>query len=175
MAPLCYWVIRGQYRVSSQGRVHNGALVACLWYQCWETFEPEQEISRKVSLLIHLISLLEWAKGVTFIFVYIFFFNYRYNPAKSSILQWIILILAVGNSLNLHIFEFSQFPPDLIAPINFGSRRTSPWSPQVSAAVALACSPMQVKIWPAGKQAWASGILYRLYKRLPSSGECQKI
>ena len=26
-----------------------------------------------------------------------------------------------------------------------------------------------------GKQAWASGILYRLYKRLPSSGECQKI
>ena len=26
-----------------------------------------------------------------------------------------------------------------------------------------------------GKQAWASEILYRLYKRLPSSGECQKI
>ena len=25
-----------------------------------------------------------------------------------------------------------------------------------------------------GKQDWASGILYRLYKRLPSSGECQK-
>ena len=24
-----------------------------------------------------------------------------------------------------------------------------------------------------GKQDWASGILYRLYKRLPSSGECQ--
>ena len=29
--------------------------------------------------------------------------------------------------------------------------------------------------WASGKQAWASGILYRLYKRLPSSGECQKI
>ena len=26
-----------------------------------------------------------------------------------------------------------------------------------------------------GKQAWASEILYRLYKRLPSAGECQKI
>ena len=25
-----------------------------------------------------------------------------------------------------------------------------------------------------GKQAWASGILYRLYKTLPTSGECQK-
>ena len=25
-----------------------------------------------------------------------------------------------------------------------------------------------------GKQDWESGILYRLYKRLPSSGECQK-
>ena len=33
----------------------------------------------------------------------------------------IILILAVDNSLKLHIFEFSQFQPDLIAPINFGS------------------------------------------------------
>ena len=38
----------------------------------------------------------------------------------------------------------------------------------------LARSPMQVKIWPGKwKQAWASGILYRLYKRLPSLGECQ--
>ena len=39
----------------------------------------------------------------------------------SSILHFIeiILILALGNSLNLHIFEFSQFRPDLIAPINF--------------------------------------------------------
>ena len=55
---------------------------------------------------------------------------------KDSILHWIILILALGNSLNLHIFEFSQFRPDLIVPINFGSRRTSPWSPQVSAALA---------------------------------------
>ena len=35
---------------------------------------------------------------------------------------------------------------------------------------------MRVKIWPGKwKHAWASGILYRLYKRLPSSGECQKI
>ena len=25
-----------------------------------------------------------------------------------------------------------------------------------------------------GRQAWVSGILYRLYKRLPSSGECQR-
>ena len=31
-----------------------------------------------------------------------------------------ILILAVSNSLNLHIFEFSQFRPDLIAPIKSG-------------------------------------------------------
>ena len=38
-------------------------------------------------------------------------------------------------TLNLHIFEFSQFRPDLIAPINLGSRRTSLWSPQVSAAL----------------------------------------
>ena len=38
-----------------------------LWYQCRETLEPEQEISRNKSILIHLISLLEWAKGVTFI------------------------------------------------------------------------------------------------------------
>ena len=98
-----------------------------LWYQCRETLEPEQEIPRKISLLIHLISLLEWAKGVTFINVFIFL-NYRYNPAKSSILHWIILILAIDNSLNLHIFEFSQFRPDSIAPINFGSRQTSPWS-----------------------------------------------
>ena len=29
--------------------------------------------------------------------------------------------------------------------------------------------------WASGKQAWASGILYRLYKRLLSSGECKKI
>ena len=115
MAPLCCWVIRDQCRVSSQGRVHNGALVACLWYQCRETLEPEQEISRKISLLIHSISLLEWAKGVTFIYLSIFL-NYRYNSAKSSILHWIILILACGNSLKLHIFEFSQFRPDLIAP-----------------------------------------------------------
>ena len=50
----------------------------------------------------------------------------------------IILILAVDNSLKLHIFEFSQFLPDLIAPINFSSRRsrrTSPPSLQLSAAL----------------------------------------
>ena len=51
------------------------------------------------------------------------------------VLCWIILILAVDNFLKLHIFEFSQFRPDLIAPINFGFRRTSPRSPQVSAAL----------------------------------------
>ena len=60
---------------------------------------------------------------------------------KDSILHWIILILALGNSLNLHIFEFSQFL--LIAPINFGSRPTSPWSRQVSAAL-LACMLWQM-------------------------------
>ena len=41
--------------------------------------EPEQEIPRKKSMLIHLISLLEWAKGVTFIYL----FSYIYNPAKT--------------------------------------------------------------------------------------------
>ena len=41
----------------------------------------------------------------------------------------------IDNSLKLHISEFSQFWPDLIAPINFGSRRTSPPSPQVSVAL----------------------------------------
>ena len=30
-------------------------------------------------------------------------------------------------------------------------------------------------MWSGGKQAWASEILYRLYKRLPSLGKCQKI
>ena len=44
-----------------------------LWYQCREILEPEQEISRKKSILIHLISLLEWAEGVTFIYIYIYF------------------------------------------------------------------------------------------------------
>ena len=65
----------------------------------------------------------------------------------NSIFHWIILILAVGNSLNLYIFEFSQFQPDLIAPINFGSRRSyndcngdiilemEGWRPNISAAV----------------------------------------
>ena len=69
------------------------------------------------------------------IYIFIYLFNYSYKPAKNSILHWIILILAFGNSLNLHIFEFSQFRPDLIALINFSSRRTSPWSPRVSAAL----------------------------------------
>ena len=42
--------------------------------------------------------------------------------------------------------------------------------------LALARSPMRVKFGQtSGKQAWASGILYRLYERLPSSGEYQKI
>ena len=39
------------------------------------------------------------------------------SPGKNrSVLYWIILILAVGNSLKLHIFELSQFRPDLIVP-----------------------------------------------------------
>ena len=80
-------------------------------------------------------NFITWMDQRCDIYIFIYFLNYRYNPAKSSILHWIILILAVGNSLNLYIFEFSQFRPDLIAPINFGSRRTSPWSPQVSAAL----------------------------------------
>ena len=51
-----------------------------LWYQSRETLEPEQEISRKNSIVIDLISLLEWAKCVTFI--YLFIFSYSYNPGK---------------------------------------------------------------------------------------------
>ena len=118
-----------------------------LWYQCRETLEPEQEISRKKSVLIHLISLLEWAKGVAFIYL----FNYSYNPAKSSIFHWITLIVALGNSLNLHIFEFRQFRPDLIAPINFGSRRTT-WSLQVSAALILVNSMIPLSLLTKGAQ-----------------------
>ena len=60
--------------------------------------------------------ILEWAKGVTFIYLFISFIAVI-TQQKDSILHWIILILALGNSLNLHIFQFSQFQPDLIAPI----------------------------------------------------------
>ena len=121
-----------------------------LWYQCWETLEPEQEISRKNSILIHFISLLEWPK-VWHLYMYFFFLITVITQQKDRpILCWINLILAVGNSLKLLIFEFSQFRPDLIAPINFGSRRSSPPSPQVSAALprTFACiSAGALRLW----------------------------
>ena len=42
--------------------------------------------------------------------------------------------------------------------------------------LALTHSPMRVKIWPGEwKTCLGNGILYRVYKRLPSSGECRKI
>ena len=93
-----------------------------LWHQCKEILEPEQEISRKKSILIHLISLLEWAK-VRHLYIYLLInlITVISQQKDSSILHRIILILALGKSLNLHIFEFSHFRPDLIAPINFGS------------------------------------------------------
>ena len=73
---------------------------------------------------------------MTFIYLLFSLITVITQQKDSSILHWIILILALKlATLNLHIFEFSQFRTDLIAPINFDSRRTSPWSPQVSAAL----------------------------------------
>ena len=58
---------------------------------------------------------------MTFIYSFIFLITVIIQQKHSLILHWFISILAFGNSLNLHIFEFSQFRPDLIAPINFES------------------------------------------------------
>ena len=114
-----------------------------LWYQCKETLEPEQEISRKKSILIHLISLLEWAKGVPLTYL----FNYSYNPAKrfNSTLNY--PYFDTWQLSEYTHFQFNQFRPDLIAPINFGSKRTSPWSRQVSAALIMAPSHYLSQCW----------------------------
>ena len=130
---LCCWVIRGQCRVRSQGSIHNGALVVSMQgnIRAWT-----RNLKKKIN--IDSFNFITWMgrRCDIYIYIYIYFLiTVIIQQKHSSILHWIILILALGSSLNLHIFEFSQFRPDLIAPINFGSRRTSPWSPQVSAAL----------------------------------------
>ena len=107
-------------RVSSQVRVHNGALVVSMQgnIRAWT------RNLKKKSILIHLISLLEWAKGVTFIYLFIYLFNYWYNPAKSSFLHWIILFLALGHSEFTHLWV-QPVSAWFNCPINFGSSRTS--------------------------------------------------
>ena len=126
MASVCFWVIRGQCRVSSQGRVHNEALVASMQgnIRAWT-----RNLKKKIN--IDSFNFITWLSQRCDIY---FLITVITQQKDSSILHWNILILALGNSLNLHIFEFSLFRPDLIAPINFGSGRTSPWSPQT-------CSP----------------------------------
>ena len=146
MAPVCCWVIRGQCRVSSQGRVHNGALVVSMQenIRAWT-----RNLKKKIN--IDSFNFITWMDQRCDIYIFIYFFNITViTQQKDSILHWIILILALGNSLNLHIFEFSQFRPDLIAPINFGSTRTSSWSPQVSAALESSvsfCSWWHPVVW----------------------------
>ena len=127
MAPVCCWVIRGQCRVSSQGRVHNGALVVSMQgnIRAW---------TRNLKKIINIDSFnfITWMgqRCDIYIFIYFFLITVITQQKHSSILHWIILILALGNSLNLHIFEFSQFRPDLIAPSGGLVR-----GPQVSAAL----------------------------------------
>ena len=78
-----------------QSRVHNGALVVSRQgnIKAWT-----RNLKKKINI-DHLISLLEWAKGVKFIYLFIHFFNYSYNQTKSSILHWIIIILALKATL----------------------------------------------------------------------------
>ena len=104
MAPVCCWIIRGQCRISSQGRVHNEALVASMQgnIRAWT------RNLKKKSILIHLISLLEWAKVWH---LYIYLFDYSYKPAKKIVqfytelsLFWHLATLWIYTSLSSVIF-----------------------------------------------------------------------
>ena len=96
----------------------------------WTLNKKSQE-KKSIFIYFHYLN----GPKVWHLYIHFFLITVITQQTHSSILHWIVLILALDNTLNLHIFEFSQFRPDLIAPINFGSRRTSPWSLQVSAAL----------------------------------------
>ena len=132
MKQKVYWFFFSNWRVNAGSAVKAGYTMEPLWYDArkHQSLDKKSQEKNSIHVLIHLIS-----HGLKLWLLYIFFFYvYSYNSAKSPILCKIIFILAVRNSLKWHICEFSQFGPALIAPINFGSRRTRPWSPWFSAA-----------------------------------------
>ena len=113
MPPLSCWAIKGKYRVTSQGRLHNGDLV--------ELFngaqEHEQEISWKIAVLIHFISLFKWHGRVTYIYIYTYI-NFKVITVgnQQKVGQFFAESILVGNCLKWHIYEFIQFQRHLIAP-----------------------------------------------------------
>ena len=117
-----------------------------LWYQCKETLEPEQEISRK-KINIDSVNFITWMGQRCATFIFIHLFNYSYNPAKifNSTLNY--PYFDTWQLSEFTHFQFSQFQPDLIAPINFGSKQTSPCSRQVSAALIMAPSHYLSQCW----------------------------
>ena len=71
----------------------------------------------KKKINIDRFNFITWIGQMCDIYMLIYFLITAISPGKNrSVLYWIILILAVGNSLKLHIFELSQFRPDLIVP-----------------------------------------------------------
>ena len=75
---LCCWVTRGQYRVSRQGRIHNGSLVVSMQgnIRAW---------TRNLKKKIHIDSFnfIIWMGQSCDIYIFIYlFFNFSYNPTK---------------------------------------------------------------------------------------------
>ena len=117
MAPVCCWVIRGQYRVSSQGRVHNWVFVVSMEGNIRAWTRNLKKKNQYWFIQFHYLN----GQKVWHLYIYLFYVITGITQQK-----WIILILALGNSLNLH-FEFSQFRPDLIALVRGVCRFLQPW------------------------------------------------